>query len=76
MLIANTMGAVADKIFNEGIDRIDTPLAWVAIVAYSFQILFDFSGYSDMAVGLGRIFGFHFFENFNYLYISKTITEF
>ncbi|MDR3300437.1 MAG: MBOAT family protein [Candidatus Accumulibacter sp.] len=76
VLIANTMGAVADRIFDSGIKQIDTPLAWVAIAAYTLQILFDFSGYSDMAIGLGRVFGFHFLENFNYPYISKSITEF
>ena len=51
-------------------------LTWLGAFAYAFQIYFDFSGYSDMAIGLGRIFGFHFLENFNYPYISKSITEF
>ena len=50
--------------------------AWLGAIAYSFQIYFDFSGYSDMAIGLGRMFGFHFLENFNFPYMSKTITEF
>ena len=49
---------------------------WIYGIAYSLQIYFDFSAYSDMAIGLGRIFGFHFLENFNYPYISKSITEF
>ncbi len=50
--------------------------AWLGIVAFSLQIYFDFSGYSDMAIGLGKMFGFEFLENFNYPYISKSITEF
>lgn len=50
--------------------------AWLGAAAYAFQIYFDFSGYSDMAIGLGKMFGFHFLENFNYPYISTSITEF
>ena len=76
MLVANTMGAVADKIFVLPVDEFTTLTAWVGAIAYTFQIFYDFSGYSDMAIGLGSIFGFKFLENFNYPYISKSITEF
>lgn len=76
MLIANTMGAVADKIFAMPVNEFSTLTAWVGAIAYTFQIFYDFSGYSDMAIGLGSIFGFKFLENFNYPYISKSITEF
>lgn len=76
VLIANTMGAIADKIFNESVCEISTITSWIGALAYSFQIFFDFSGYSDMAIGLGLIFGFKFKENFNFPYISKSITEF
>ena len=76
MLIANTMGAIADKIFAQSPDTFSHGIAWLGSVAYSFQLFFDFSGYSDMAIGLGLIFGFKFMENFNYPYISKSITEF
>lgn len=76
MLIANTMGAIADKIFIQAPDTFTPLVAWLGAIAYSFQLFFDFSGYSDMAIGLGAIFGFKFMENFNYPYISKSITEF
>lgn len=76
VIIANTLGAYADKIYSMPIESIDTPLAWIAAISYTFQIYFDFSGYSDMAIGLGRIIGFHFPENFNTPYISASITEF
>lgn len=76
MLLANTLGAVADKIFALPVEQFDCFTAWVGAVAYSFQLFYDFSGYSDMAIGLGSIFGFKFLENFNYPYISKSITEF
>lgn len=76
MLLANTLGAVADKIFNQPVVNFDTPTAWLGAVCYSLQLYYDFSGYSDMAIGLGRVFGFKFPENFNYPYISKSITEF
>ena len=75
-LLANTMGALADNIYKTGVTGIDITIAWVGAIAYTLQIFFDFSGYSDMAIGLGRMFGFHFLENFNYPYISKSITEF
>ena len=76
MLIANTMGAVADKIFVLPVAEFGPIVAWIGALAYSFQIFYDFSGYSDMAIGLGSMFGFKFLENFNYPYISKSITEF
>ena len=76
MLIANTMGSIADKIFLQAPDTFTPLVAWLGAIAYSFQLFFDFSGYSDMAIGLGAIFGFKFMENFNYPYISKSITEF
>lgn len=75
VLIANTLGAVADKVFAD-IYNVQTSVAWIGAIAYSFQLFYDFSGYSDMAIGLGSIFGFKFLENFNYPYISKSITEF
>lgn len=67
---------MADPIFQAGYNSADFPIAWLGAIAYSLQLYFDFSGYSDMAIGLGRMFGFHFLENFNYPYISKSITEF
>lgn len=76
VLIANTVGLIADQIFELQIVELSTLLAWIGIVSYTFQIYFDFSGYSDMAIGLGSMFGFKFLENFNYPYISKNITVF
>lgn len=76
VLIANVMGAKADEIIGMGGGDISTPVAWIGMLAYTFQIYFDFSGYSDMAIGLGRMMGFKFPENFNNPYISKSITEF
>ncbi|MGN0915685.1 MAG: MBOAT family O-acyltransferase [Succinivibrio sp.] len=76
MLIANTCGEIADKIFCQNPENFSTPVAWIGAISYTLQIYFDFSGYSDMAIGLGHIFGFRFRENFNYPYSSKTITEF
>lgn len=76
MLLANTLGAVADTIFAQPVSEFGTVIAWTGALAYSFQLFYDFSGYSDMAIGLGHIFGFKFLENFNYPYISKSITEF
>lgn len=75
-LIANTMAVTVDSIFAQGIENNTVAIAWLGAVAYSLQIYFDFSGYSDMAIGLGRMFGFHFLENFNLPYISRSITEF
>ena len=76
VLIANVMGQYADEIFAMGTGELDTGLAWLGVVCYSFQIYFDFSGYSDMAIGIGKILGFTFPENFNCPYISRNITEF
>lgn len=75
VLLANYFGVVADNIFSITTGR-SVLTAWVGAFAYTLQIFFDFSGYSDMAIGLGRIFGFHFQENFNYPYISSSVTEF
>ena len=76
VLIANVMGAQADKIFELTNNELTTPLAWIGILAYAFQIYFDFAGYSDMAIGIGRMIGFTFPENFNSPYISQNISEF
>lgn len=76
MLLANTLGAVADKVFSQSPDVLSASLAWLGAIAYTGQIYFDFSAYSDMALGLGRMFGFHFLENFNYPYIAQSVTEF
>ena len=76
VLIANSVGQIADSVFSTVGRDLTTPVAWVGAIAYTLQIYFDFSGYSDMAIGLGRMFGFHFLENFDYPYISKTVTEF
>lgn len=76
VLIANSMGLIADEVFACQTSELSTLLAWIGVLAYTAQIYYDFSGYSDMAIGLGRLFGFEFLENFNYPYISRTITEF
>lgn len=76
VLIANEVGRVADVIFSSGMDNLSTSAAWLGILCYTFQIYFDFSGYSDMAIGLGKMMGFEFPENFNAPYISKNISEF
>jgi len=68
VIIANNTALIADKIFAISPDEISTPLAWLAIICYTLQIYFDFSGYSDMAIGLGKMLGFNFKENFNYPY--------
>ena len=72
IIIANSCGEIANSIMMSPVDTINTPIAWLGIIAYTFQIYFDFSGYSDMAIGLGRMFGFKIFENFNfpYFYVS------
>ena len=75
-IIANTLGMQADAVFKLAPEQIDTATAWVGALAYTFQIYFDFSGYSDMAIGLGKIMGFRFPENFNNPYLSGSITEF
>jgi alginate O-acetyltransferase complex protein AlgI len=76
ILIANVLGEQVDAIYAMPTDQVNSSMAWIAIVAYSFQIYFDFSGYSDMAIGLGKIIGFKFPENFNNPYNSQSITEF
>ena len=76
VIIANQMALLADLIFNKHNGAYGTTIIWLGTLAYTLQIYFDFSGYSDMAIGLGRIFGFHFLENFDYPYISKSVTEF
>ena len=76
VLIANSLAQVCDPIFALPMDQISFQLAWIAICCYALQIYFDFSGYSDMAIGLGRMFGFRFQENFNYPYVSRSIKEF
>ena len=76
MLIANAMGEAADKLFGCAPGSLSVLAAWVGAIAYAGQIYFDFSAYSDMALGLGRMLGFRFLENFNYPYISKSISEF
>lgn len=76
VLIANNIGLLWESISSAPISEISVMSAWLGIVAYALQIYFDFSGYSDMAIGLGKMFGFEFEENFNYPYISKSITDF
>lgn len=76
VLISNTMALAADGIFNAGSGNINIFGAWLGAFAYMMQIYYDFSGYSDMAIGLGHMFGFHFLENFEYPYISRNIKEF
>ena len=77
MLLANPLGEIADNAFLlSGTDGLTMQLAWLGIIAYALQIYFDFSGYSDMAIGLGRMFGFKFLENFNYPYVSSSLREF
>ena len=76
VIIADTLGACVDRIYGLDLGNINGVLAWVAIIFYSLQLYYDFSGYSDMAVGLGKMFGFHLTENFNYPYIASTITDF
>lgn len=76
VLLANNIGLVWEQISSYNIETLSTATAWIGAIAFSFQIYFDFSGYSDMAIGLGKMFGFNFLENFNYPYISKSITEF
>ena len=76
VLIANQFALLADTAFAVAPENLSTFIAWAGIVAYSLQIYFDFSGYSDMAIGLGRMFGFKFLENFNFPYIARSIREF
>lgn len=76
VIIANTFATVADRIFSFYPQYLSTEIVWLALISYTLQIYFDFSGYSDMAIGLARMFGFEFKENFNYPYISRSIHEF
>jgi len=76
VLIANVLGAEADRVFGLGESDLGFSQAWIGVLAYTFQIYYDFSGYSDMAIGLGKILGFKFPENFNNPYISQSISEF
>lgn len=76
VLIANVLGEQVDSIFSVSPNDFSTGTAWIGILAYTFQIYFDFSGYSDMALGLGKMMGFTFPENFNFPYISRSISEF
>lgn len=76
VLIANTMGLAADNIFAADLSNINVAAAWLGAIAYMLQIYYDFSGYSDMAIGLGRMFGFHFKENFKYPYGAGSIQDF
>ena len=78
VLLANSFAILADQTFDaaKNGDSLSVMFSWLGAIAYTLQIFFDFCGYSDMAIGLGRMFGFHFLENFNYPFISKSITEF
>ena len=75
-MLANPLGEVADKIFAVPVSEVTTGMAWLGIVCYTLQVYFDFSGYSDMAIGLGRLFGFEFLENFNYPYVAQSMRDF
>ena len=75
-ILANNLAVAADYAFNLRPELLGTGVAWIGAVAYSLQIFYDFSGYSDMAIGLGRMFGFHILENFNFPYVSGSISEF
>lgn len=76
VLLANTFGQAVDRIMVVPAQQLGTATAWLAIVLYALQLYYDFSGYSDMAIGLGRMFGFFYGENFDYPYLSRSITEF
>lgn len=76
VLIANTVAKAVDEVFAIPLGQMDIASAWIGALCYTLQIYFDFSGYSDMAIGLAAMFGFHYKENFNYPYISKNISEF
>lgn len=76
VLLADNIALIADVAFETSIPEMSVSLAWTGAIAYTLQIYFDFSGYSDMAIGLGKMFGFHFLENFNYPYVASSITEF
>ena len=76
MIIANAVAVPADQIFALSPNELSAPVAWFGILCYTLQIYFDFSGYSDMAVGMGKMFGFKFLENFNFPYIAESIRDF
>lgn len=76
VILANQLALVADGVFIENTANLSIIESWIGIICYSLQIYFDFSGYSDMAIGLGKLFGFDFLENFNYPYISQSVSEF
>ena len=76
VILANQLSEISDQFLVNGLNDLTTTGAWLGIIAFTFQIYFDFSGYSDMAIGLGRMLGFHFNENFNHPYCCDTITDF
>lgn len=76
VILSNMIGEVCDNLFDLGAVNLSGGMAWLGALTYTLQIYYDFSGYSDMAIGLGRMFGFEFLENFNYPYVSKSIREF
>lgn len=76
VIFSNQLGLIADGVFASQITNLSILEAWLGIICYTLQIYFDFSGYSDMAIGLGKMFGFNFLENFNYPYISESVSEF
>lgn len=76
MVFANMFGQLVDRMFDLPLEQLGTVTVWLAVILYSFQIYYDFSGYSDMAIGLGRMFGFTYRENFNYPYLSSSVSEF
>ncbi len=75
-LVANSVAAAADRLFAIAPDTLSPAMAWVGVVCYTIQIYFDFSGYSDMAIGLGKMFGFKFMENFDHPYVAESVREF
>lgn len=76
VLLSNQFALIADKVYNTGAGNLSVAFAWLGAICYMLQIYFDFSGYSDMAIGLGRMFGFHFNENFNLPYTAKSVSDF
>lgn len=76
VLLANTFGYTADQFFNSDLTQLSAINAWLGLICYTLQIYYDFAGYSDMAIGLGRMFGFEFMENFNFPYIARSVKEF
>lgn len=76
IFLANSMGVVADAVFTADVQNVNILVAWLGAIAYMFQIYYDFSGYSDMAIGLGRMFGFRFLENFQYPYAAVSVQDF